>query len=172
MFPTKITKVAAGLLAVASFGMLSGRADAATGVTAPHRSGAVNCGTFPGRNVSIATPAMLAVNATTATDYQNVAYKPVVFKWVNSSWTYFSEDGWMTATASDATSPQSWVDPGGQRYTSGTSFATNVTSGYYRVAIRYYWYATSRVGSGSDYLWATAYANQDGSTSASYCTVP
>jgi hypothetical protein len=158
-----------GLVATAATVAMALPSSASTGTVAYHRSGAVECGTFPSRNVSVAQPAMYAVNRTTAVDSQWVAYKPVLYKYTSSGWSYVTEDGWMRGVARDNASPTRWIDEGGQAHIPPTAFAMQVSSpGYYRVAIRYYWYATGSAGAGSDFLWATTH---NGGSTTNYCYV-
>ena len=168
----KAIKLILVLATVLSTLTLAAPAQAATGTIGPLRAGKVGCGTFPGRHIEIGDPAMYAVNTTSAVDRQWVAYKPVVFRWNGTSWAYYDTDGWMRGLARDDAKPTLWTDSGGQDHYAPMAKGINVGPGYYKVAMRYHWYATSRVGSGSDYRWAPRYTSQqDGTVSTSYCTI-
>jgi hypothetical protein len=168
----KSLKIILVLATVFSTLALAAPAHAATGTIGSYRAGKIGCGTFPGRHIEIGNPQMYAVNTTANVDRQWVAYKPVVFRWNGTSWVQYSTDGWMQGNARDNASPTSWFDAGTQEHYAPIAKAINVPAGYYKVAMRYHWYATSRVGSGSDYRWVPRYTAENGTVSTSYCTIP
>lgn len=164
--------IGAGVLAATmSSGALltADAAEAATGSVGPHTVGTINCGASR-YSIPAPAPKIRAVNATTSVDRQTVAFRPVLWSWNGSQWVQFSAGMWLYATATDSTSPTTWYDLAtGASMGSGlqTMMATG-SSRYWRVSYDFYWYGTSRVGAGSDALWATHTSAIGGVIS--YCT--
>ncbi len=145
-------------------------AEAATGSVGYHTVGTVNCNPSLRYGIPVPAPKMRAVNTTTATDRQTVAFRPVLWSWNGTSWVQFSAGMWLYATATDTASPTTWYDlaTGRSMGSGGQSMMATGSSRFWRVSYDFYWYPTTRVQAGSDSLWATHTSPIGGVIS--YCT--
>jgi hypothetical protein len=136
---------------VAALGLVTQPAVAAEGTTAAH-SGRATCS--PGRiGISVSmTTTQSVIGAPLKATGQHVATRAHLFRWDGRTWVHAASGAWLWSYASYGSTTSSW-----RSFSSGADASTTFTgqSGtYYAVAIQYYWYATSDVGSGHAYEWA------------------
>jgi hypothetical protein len=146
------TRIATALatLAVLAFGLTS-VAGAATGTTAPHGATAT-CS--PGSitvNTAMQTVQSVMGRPPTAKG-QKVAYQATLSRWDGSRWVTAQVGEWLYGYGAPGAVVKTFttaISPNPQ----ATTFRVT-QSGYYSVAINYYWYATSDFGAGQDFALA------------------
>jgi hypothetical protein len=169
---TKIATLAIGAIAVVGGTALP--SSAATGVTGSHSTPSIGCNRTAASTLYVPAPTVKAVNSTVSTDYQRVMFQPVVFKWNGTAWAEYGSGSQVDGRASDVSSPTTWYNPiTGMSRGSGLSVLSVPAGGYYAVAYKMWWFNSSGVQSGYDYLWASGYYTMSpiGAVNpASYCT--
>ena len=144
---------------------LASNAGASSGTIAAH-SATATCGAS---TITVA-PTMQIVGSVlgrpSSASGQDVAYRAFLYRWNGSSWSVNQTGSWL------------WGYGTSGQVTSFRSFDTNaaattafrVGSGYYAVAVQYYWYSNADVGSGSDYTLAQ-HVDMGGPNGNGYCKV-
>lgn len=119
-------------------------------------------------------PEMNAVDATANVDWQTVAFSAVLYSWNGTAWVFAEQSPWAWDRAPD----QQLEDFAGNfwRRFGETSHESVIfhpaTSGRYRVAIRYHWYAENGVAEHDELDWANYHFGHFGSASQGYCDFP
>jgi hypothetical protein len=109
---------------------------------------------------------------------QVVAYKVNIFYSTDAiNWQFSATSSWRAAWVGDGVNaplpPSSWYDYDSAQWVSNVLTWNLNSSGYFRAAVQFYWFADSVSDAGSDYLWAEhfSYDTEFGGALA-YCTVP
>lgn len=83
---------------------------------------------------------------------QHVGYRAYLYRWNGSAWTYTGVAGGLhTGQTADALQPVGWSDG------NGSSVFSTPGHGYYKVYLRFYWYADSQSAGGSASGWSNVY---------------
>jgi hypothetical protein len=94
---------------------------------------------------------------------QQVGYRAWLYRWNGASWAYTGVVGGLhTGQTGDALQPVGWSDG----MNGGSTVFNTPGHGYYRVYLRFYWFADQLSGSGDASGWSTMYENG----TQSYCT--
>jgi hypothetical protein len=132
-------------------------------------------GTSGQRLVSIARdPQVNAVDATANVDWQTVAFSAVLYSWNGTAWVFAEQSPWAWDRAPD----EQLTDFGGNFWRrfgeTGQQqiFFHPKTSGRYRVAIRYHWYAANGIADHDELDWASYHFGHFGSASQGFCDFP
>ena len=168
---TVVTRVAGvGMALVASLAIASS-AFAASGTVGYHATSNVNC--FDGGMISVYSPTIYAANVTTKVDSQKVGWRSNLWQWLRPAgsttyaWVLVAQNPLIAYVQDDSGSSIAVDSPYGAQ-----SFQLKAgVTGYFRVSIDFYWYATTKAAAGSDSLWANHNDEEYGVLlPASYCT--
>jgi hypothetical protein len=109
---------------------------------------------------------------------QWVAYQIVVFyaPTLDTAWEAVVQGQWHAALVGDEANtlqPSSWWIYGTDTQTDGVETYNLNANGYFKAAVRYYWWADERTGAGSDFLWVDYQYDYDANTAGTvqYCVV-
>jgi hypothetical protein len=157
----------------------SSRRLSAAAITYPYEEPLIDCTVTRGGQWRVAVahePVVRAVDATANVDWQTVAFSALLYQWsaTDSQWVLSQQSQWVRDHVPDDQLegfPANFWQPFGKTGHEKILF-TPATSGKYRVAIRYHWYAANGIKDHDELVWASFHFDHFASANFGECDFP